>query len=318
LNENDLAQRYANEAIAADPLEEWGHRLRSIVLLREGRKRESLEAAQEAVRLAPREPLALYSLAQSQRANRMIREARQTAERQREIAPDDALAYESLALLAIDEERYDEAEFHCRKALELNPNSYAAMNNLGLAFLRRNRKHEALEHFHQAARLNPTGKVAHDNLRYTISRHFARFPKFRASFFLYFYLIMAFGRLSIAFPAVAGIVVVFVVGILLAIQYYRMRQLSPEVRSFVSEAQRRERKRAVLRFLFGALHVIAVLVIVICFFTGLFSVILWLKTKGLRAFDHVFFASFCWIGATLLWKFAIPRLKQLKQQQEEG
>lgn len=67
LNENDLAQRYANDAIAADPLEEWGYRLRSIVLLREGRKRESLEAAQEAVRLAPREPLALYSLAQAQR-----------------------------------------------------------------------------------------------------------------------------------------------------------------------------------------------------------------------------------------------------------
>src|SRR5215470_4592746 len=51
LQENDLAQRYANDAIAADPLDEWGHRLRSIVLLREGRKFESLESAREAVRL---------------------------------------------------------------------------------------------------------------------------------------------------------------------------------------------------------------------------------------------------------------------------
>src|SRR6478672_10428916 len=83
LNENDLAQRYANDAIAADPLEEWGFRLRSIVLLRQGRKHESLEAAQEAVRLSPREPLALYSLAQAQRANHRIREARQMAEKLR-------------------------------------------------------------------------------------------------------------------------------------------------------------------------------------------------------------------------------------------
>src|SRR5206468_9364332 len=129
LNENDLAQRYANDAIGADPQEEWGHRLRSIVLLRQGRKRESLESAKEAVRLAPHEPLAIYSLVQSQRASQMIKEARETAERLREIAPDNTYAYESLGLLAIDESKYDEAEFHCRKALELNPNSYTAMNN---------------------------------------------------------------------------------------------------------------------------------------------------------------------------------------------
>ena len=321
LNENDLAQRYANDAIAADPLEEWGFRLRSIVLLRQGRKHESLEAAQEAVRLSPREPLALYSLAQAQRANHRLREARQMAEKLREIAPDDPLAYESLALLAIDEERYEEAEGHCRKALALNPNSYAAMNNLGLTFLRRQRHREALEHFHQAAQLNPMGKTAHDTLRYTISKYISPMPKFRFGYLFYFYLIGALARASLAVPFVAGLVVIAGIGMFLGLRYYRLQQLSPAVRSFVIEFRRRDRQRAFHRFLLQSASILLWVVAVGFSLLALF-LSLALITGGIRpASKRASWLPVCllfWIVPIFLGKYVAPRLEARKAQQQSN
>jgi tetratricopeptide (TPR) repeat protein len=320
LNENDLAQRYANDAIAADPLEEWGFRLRSIVLLRQGRKHESLEAAQEAVRLSPREPLALYSLAQAQRANQRIRDARQMAEKLREIAPDDPLAYESLALLAIDEERYDEAEGHCRKALALNPHSYAAMNNLGLTFLRRQHYREALEHFHQAAQLNPLGKTAQDNLRYTISKYVSPMPKVRFGYVVYFYVLAVIARASLGVPILALLVIVLGIGIILAMRHNRMRQLSPVVQSFVIEFRRRDRERAFQRFL---LQGASILLWAVSAGFGLLAVIMSLvlilnRIKSASKMAILIpLCLFFWFVPIFLGKYVAPKLEARKAQQSD-
>src|ERR1051326_360433 len=53
LGDSSKAADYANQAISADPTNEWGHRLRSNILRRQGKNKAAVEAAEEAVRHAP-------------------------------------------------------------------------------------------------------------------------------------------------------------------------------------------------------------------------------------------------------------------------
>lgn len=157
------ALQYAERAIQADPQEEWGFRLRSILLLSAGKKPEALEAAQTATQLDSHNVNTLSTLAQAQAANELFAEARQTAERLREIAPEAEMAHSLLGEIALKQACWREAEAHFRRALQLNPNSYQAMNNLGLAVFRQGQQEEATEYFFKAAKLNPEETVAREN-----------------------------------------------------------------------------------------------------------------------------------------------------------
>lgn len=161
------ALKYADKAIQADPEEEWGFRLRSILLLSAGKKPEALEAAQSAVQLDSHNLHTLFTLAQAQAANEQFAEARLTAELLREIAPEAEMAHNLLGEIALKQACWREAEGHLRRALQLHPNSYQAMNNLGLAVLRQGQNEEATEYFFQAAKLNPQGEIARENFSHT-------------------------------------------------------------------------------------------------------------------------------------------------------
>ncbi len=54
LKDFPAALEYAERAIAAEPEQEWGHRLRSVALTEQGRKKDALKSAEEAVRLETR------------------------------------------------------------------------------------------------------------------------------------------------------------------------------------------------------------------------------------------------------------------------
>jgi tetratricopeptide (TPR) repeat protein len=180
LESKDLprAKEFSERAINAAPMNEWGYRLRSCVLLRQGKKKESLAAAEEAVKLAPEEPLALTVLANAQVFCKKWPQARQTAERLRALTPEAAEPHLILGQIALRRKKWKEAEQHYRSALKLDPESYEAMNNLGEALYNRSRIQigwmpvhrkryldEAIELFNRAAQIAPSRRIARANLR---------------------------------------------------------------------------------------------------------------------------------------------------------
>lgn len=170
MGDRKRAMDYANRAVSGAPEEEWGHRLRSIILLQEKKAEESLQAAREAVRINPEWPMALYVLVQALIANKLLGEARVTAEKLRQLAPEAEISHEALGNVALKQLRWSAAEEHFEAALRINPNSYEAMNNLGVSLLNQGREDEATERFHQAAVINPMGEVARANLKRSIKK----------------------------------------------------------------------------------------------------------------------------------------------------
>jgi tetratricopeptide (TPR) repeat protein len=145
----------ASGAVSVSPEGEWGHRLRSIALLRLNRKKEALAAARQAVTLAPRQSSAYLVLTDAELANRHLDEARRAAETARELAPDSAGGHNAVGLVALRLRRFRNAEESFRTALGRDPEHAQAMNNLGVALLRQGRKPQAIHYFAEASRLDP-------------------------------------------------------------------------------------------------------------------------------------------------------------------
>jgi Flp pilus assembly protein TadD len=176
MNRNAEALKEANNAISLAPESDWSFRLRSIALLALGegpglasgpvgrrKRRQGLEAAQEAVRLAPMEPLAFRQLALGYLANNNPWEAVTAAERAVQLSPTSADSLNVLGLAALRAGRIEGANAAFRKALQLNPNHAAALNNLGLIAQVEGRPKEAPEMFGASVRANPRLTVGAQN-----------------------------------------------------------------------------------------------------------------------------------------------------------
>ena len=167
------AAHYAEQAIAVEPQDAWGHRLRSFAL-RIRHRREALKSAQQAVQIDPQEPANWHALAAAQLESN-AKAAREAAEQMRALAPQSFVPHQLLALAALKQKKYAEAEMHCRRELELNPNSYKGMNNLGVALLNRGRHKEAVETLNLAAKMNPSADLARRNLRIAANKYLSGF-----------------------------------------------------------------------------------------------------------------------------------------------
>lgn len=184
LKDYETALRFAEKAIAVAPDEEWGHRLRSVVLNAQGRKKEALQAAAEAVRVEPFEPFALQVLANAYLSNNKPRKAEEIARKMLEIAPESENSFFTLGNVYLEIGDNDGAEKCFREVLNINPNSADARNNLGVALLnqkqkkfsslfeaskpaplQRNEESEIYQHFSDAVKLEPNNLIAAQNLR---------------------------------------------------------------------------------------------------------------------------------------------------------
>lgn len=162
----------AETAIRAAPDGEWGHRLRANGLTRlPGRSGEALEAAQEAVRCAPREPRALYTLALALLKAGQVENADTTARALRDVGPDTTWAHEAMGLVALRQGKLRNAEEHFRATLRVSPLSYSAHNNLGVTLGRQGRLPQAIACYHQAAMLMPLDAKAPKNMDKTARRY---------------------------------------------------------------------------------------------------------------------------------------------------
>jgi tetratricopeptide (TPR) repeat protein len=145
----------ASGAVGVEPELEWGHRLRSIALLRLKRKKEALAAAHEAVRLSPMQHHGYIVLSDAEVANRHWDSAEAAAQRAAELAPDRAEGLNALGLVALRRSHFPEAEQYFRLALGREPENARAMNNLGVALVRQGRRPQAIHYFAEASRLDP-------------------------------------------------------------------------------------------------------------------------------------------------------------------
>lgn len=167
---------FAERAIVSEPENEWGHRLRSVVLTATGKKADALKSAEEAVRLEPEEPHALQTLVYAYLNNGKTSEALEIAEKLRELYPETEMAFFMLGNVYLKNGSYREAERNFREALRINPNSSDSRNNLGVALLRQNQskdvsilelsdEEEIHRHFVEAVKLEPNHETAAENLR---------------------------------------------------------------------------------------------------------------------------------------------------------
>lgn len=164
----DLARR----AAAADPYEEWPHRVLSIALVGLGRPYEAAHAADQAVRLDPFGYLthlqyarALAAVGTPEARDRAWEQGRRAAE----LAPQEPSVHLLMAQLAHPTGGFSPqglvvAEQALRRTLELDPGNSSALNDLARIQLRRRRGVAAIAGFVHALRVDPRNGAARHNL----------------------------------------------------------------------------------------------------------------------------------------------------------
>jgi tetratricopeptide (TPR) repeat protein len=228
------ARRYVTRAVAAAPENDWAHRLNSIVLKNCACNLEAVDAAREAVRLAPWLPHNLHTLASAQLHIFNLPEARQAADQLLELAPEWHMSHQMMALVALKEGKNKEAEMHCRRELELEPNSFYGMNNLGVALLNQKKRREAIEAFNNAAKIDPTSTLAQNNISAAASKYLPRVAIPGVVIYLLFNALRGMGGRG----DIAGIIIVIAIIALLfgGIYWYtthRYNKLPSEVRTYL-------------------------------------------------------------------------------------
>ena len=162
-------------ALAADPTNEWAHRLHAVALRgiarrnrgRRARRRPaelSVAAAAEAVRCAPANYRAYIVLAESQAFVRDFAAADAAARTAIELAPHQPDPWVCRSLVALAARQFDAARDAAITALRLDPENAAAHNNLGAALARLGKRGAAASAFTEAARLQPTNRTVQRNL----------------------------------------------------------------------------------------------------------------------------------------------------------
>jgi Tetratricopeptide repeat len=251
LDEFDKALDFAERAIAADPEEEWGHRLRSIVLSKLGKKKESLKSAEEAVRMAPEQAYSLQTLAFSYLELNQTRKAKQIGERMRENFPESDATFFVLGNIHLQSGNPYEAENCFREALRFNPNNSLARNNLGVAILEQERQkpmvnrdnsvslfgdstqNEIAQHFTEALKLEPNNPYVIENIKLQFSYSPFLFVIISLlPFLLLFFLVMPAGAFLL------GLIGLITLGNLSWDTFKRRRYATPELKTFLKTTKR--------------------------------------------------------------------------------
>jgi tetratricopeptide (TPR) repeat protein len=144
----------AEEALKLDPDSEWAHRTRSRALAQLGRRTEAMAAAREAVQQAPNEWRGWSVLAQTARGLGYPADARQAAERAVELAPDQVSPWVTLSYVCLDGD-WEDAAAAALRALRLEPEDSSALNNLGWARVLQGRYSEARDIFDRGIAIRP-------------------------------------------------------------------------------------------------------------------------------------------------------------------
>jgi len=230
----------AERATALAPVNDWPHRLRSAHLLLLGRPGAALDAARTARTLDPRGFASLLSVFEAEVALRSGRSAMETARLMVRTHPGEPEAHNGAGRAAMMARDWGRAESAFREALRLAPHEPVYQANLGIALERRGRGREAMQHFRRAVSADPGNPVVRRQLVHAIDRR-------QALTGVGVGLVGGLGVSAVlnateliawAVAAAAGAVVLASV---LALRWWRLRQLDETLRTFYRYERRRWR-----------------------------------------------------------------------------
>ena len=258
----------ANRAAGLAPNNDWPHRLRSAHLLLLGRPRQALDAARAALAQDPAGFATLLSLFEAQLAARDGAGAGETAARMladHAAEPESHNASGRVAMLRRD---WAEAEDSFRASLRLAPQEPVYLSNLALALERRGRRREALQHFQRAVRTDPGNPIARRQLVHAIDRRLA-VAGIGAGCAGVVVVRLARHETELVGLAAAAVLLLALVGLLVALRWWRLRQLDETLRTFYRHERRRWRglRQAVLLWVGGVAAVCLVVVGVVAWFS---------------------------------------------------
>jgi tetratricopeptide (TPR) repeat protein len=265
----------ANRAAALAPASDWPHRLRSAHLLLLGRPRPALDAARAALSLEPGGFVAMLSVLEAQVALRSAGAAADTARTMVESHPGEPESHNAAGRAAMLRREWAEAEAAFREALRLAPQEPVYQSNLAVALERRGQKREAMQHFRRAVETDPGNATVRRQLASAMDRRLA-VAGIGAG------LVAAVGVNAVrrladpgAWAGVAA-VVVLLVGVVLAVRWWRLRQFDETLRTFYRHERRKSRglRRDVAVSLGVVLYTCLVLVAAIAWFSRSWQVTL--------------------------------------------
>ncbi|MFT3914346.1 MAG: tetratricopeptide repeat protein [Anaeromyxobacteraceae bacterium] len=158
------ALRRAEEAVRIAPDQPLGLQNLAASLRELGRGPEALEAARRAARAAPEDAVSWSLLGRTLFEGGRPAEAREALARATALAPDGALAWDDLASVELALRRPEEAERAARRSVALAPASTRGWITLGNALGALGRMPEAVEAFGRALALSPGDVGARRNL----------------------------------------------------------------------------------------------------------------------------------------------------------
>jgi len=251
-------------AIDVDPGNEWLQVAYAWALLQTGHARKALAHALVAYEIRPTSPHIARTLAECQLELKQLDDAAVSANRAIELKPESGFGYDVRGRITLRAKHLRAAEMDFRQAIRLEPNVWAFHNNLGLALRLQKRDKEAVDEFELAVKQNPKSRVARRNL-------FGAASAYQTAGVLLgfvFAIRLLTGAATRYVPeAVADLI--FLASIFLATiaaiwwSWYRRRHLSAFVRRAYAREWFRERAMQVLRYLFRAVPVFAVVIAVI-------------------------------------------------------
>lgn len=147
------------------------HAFRSDVLFALNRRKESLGAAREAVRLDPESAAAHWALGRSAWGRRDWNVAEREAAEALRLAPEWSMAHALSGLVAAGRRRRDQAEAHLSDALALDPNNPLLLNDLATIQPWFKPQTKAVHLLEEAVRLDPSDKQIVENLWATSTTH---------------------------------------------------------------------------------------------------------------------------------------------------
>jgi Flp pilus assembly protein TadD len=258
----DEGLRLANRAASLAPDDDWPLRLRSAHLLLLGRPREALEDALAARAADPTGLSPLLSVFEAQITLRQRHEAAATAGYMVAQHPGEPESHNAVGRAAMLRKAWPDAEEAFSEALRLAPAEPVYQSNLALALERRGRRREAMQLFRGAVQTDPGNAAARRQLLHAVDRRLAIVGVVGGA------LVVVGTRLA-AHPGdprvwlAAMLVLLPLLAVVMAVRWWRLRQLDESVRVFYRHERRRWRAlRFEVAICGGAVLLAAVLVIV--------------------------------------------------------
>jgi tetratricopeptide (TPR) repeat protein len=247
---NDLggALESAQRAMAAGPIEEWPHRLASIIRRRSGQYREAVEEARSAVSLAPLTWQGHLCLAQALLSETPDRtESLAEARRAVELAPDRAETHQVLGQVQAAAGSTRAAEKSFRDALAIDPQNPSAHNELARMRLRgaaplfgSSQLAAAAGGFASAVQIDPRAGYGRRNLEIAVGTFI-----YRLAYLLFLVSAVGFSLLAKSTTLAARVTPALLLLVPLGFASRFAVRLSPSLRLFLLQYVRQPRGRSV-------------------------------------------------------------------------